>query len=55
MGLMVNLAVFLAGIISTALSRVFADEFKAWTPWIIDRLVRRAVARLPRDQQERFG
>lgn len=55
MGVIAGAAVLVGGIISTALSRQLADEFKAWTPWIIERIIRRAVARLPRDQQERFG
>jgi lipopolysaccharide/colanic/teichoic acid biosynthesis glycosyltransferase len=54
MGLIVGLTVFVTGILGTALARQFADEFKAWTPWVIDRLVRKAVARLPENQRERF-
>jgi lipopolysaccharide/colanic/teichoic acid biosynthesis glycosyltransferase len=36
------------------MSRVLADEFKAWSPWIVERLVRRAVARLPDEFKDRY-
>jgi hypothetical protein len=43
------------GIFGAAASRQLTDEFKAWTPWLIDRLVRRAVRQLPENQRERFS
>jgi lipopolysaccharide/colanic/teichoic acid biosynthesis glycosyltransferase len=55
MGVIAGAAVLVGGIISASMSRLLADEFKAWAPSIIERIVRRAVARLPRDEQERFG
>jgi lipopolysaccharide/colanic/teichoic acid biosynthesis glycosyltransferase len=55
MGMTVGLAVFVSGILATTLARVFADEFKAWMPWVAERFVRKAVAGLPEDQRERFG
>lgn len=55
MGLIDGLAACLVGIISSVLSRQLTEEFKAWTPWLIKRLVMRAIARLPEDQRERFG
>jgi hypothetical protein len=42
------------GIIAAAVSRQLADEFKAWTPWIIGRLVKSAVRKLPEDCRDRF-
>jgi hypothetical protein len=51
----VGLAVFVSGILATTLARIFAEEFKAWMPWIAERFVRKAVAGLPEDQRERFG
>ena len=42
------------GVIAAAVSRQLADEFKAWTPWIIGRLVKRAVRKLPEDCRDRF-
>jgi hypothetical protein len=45
---------FFGGIIREALSRQFTDEFKAWTPWIFERLLRRSVDRLPEEHRGRF-
>jgi hypothetical protein len=50
MGIIISL--FL-GIIIAVISRQLADEFKEWTPWIVSRLIRRAVASLPEDYQAR--
>jgi hypothetical protein len=36
-----------------ALSRQLSEECKAWMPWLVQRLVKRAVDRLPVDQRER--
>jgi hypothetical protein len=44
----------LAGIFATAVSRQFADEFKAWTPRLIRHVIQRAVGRLPENQRQRF-
>lgn len=43
------------GLLGAALSQQLADEFKAWTPKIIDWVIRCAVRKLPEDQRERFG
>jgi hypothetical protein len=37
----------IGGILAAALSKQMADEFKAWTPWLIKRLLDRAVSILP--------
>ena len=50
-----EIAAWVGGIISTVLGRHLAAELKAWTPWVVERLVSRAVAGLPEDQRERFG
>jgi len=42
-------------LLGAAISRQITDEFKAWTPWIIRRVVDRAVSMLPKNQQERFA
>ena len=42
-------------ILIAAFSRQLADEFKAWTPWLIRKLVAFAVRRLPADRQERYS
>jgi hypothetical protein len=41
------------GFILAVLSILAADEFKAWTPWIIVRLIKRAVQNLPEELRER--
>lgn len=45
---------FLSAIICGAVGRQATREFTAWTPWIIERLIRRAVTKLPESQRERF-
>jgi hypothetical protein len=49
-------AVLLAtfGIGAAVMSRLLADEFKAWSPWIVERLIRRAIAKLPDECKERY-
>lgn len=39
----------------TVLSRQLTDEFKAWTPWLVQRLVLFAALRMPKAQQERYA
>jgi hypothetical protein len=41
-------------IICSAMGRQVTREFNAWTPWIVEHLVRRAVSKLPEAQRERF-
>ena len=54
MALIAAFVLFLVGALGTALSRLLTDEFKAWIPWIIQRVIRRAIRRLPPAQRERF-
>jgi hypothetical protein len=42
------------GTIKTVLVRLLGDEIKSWLPWIVEQLLRHAVASLPKDQRERF-
>ena len=49
-----RLVLFLGGMIAAAISRLFADEIKAWTPRLVSILINRAVSRLPASQKERF-
>ena len=46
------------GVIATVIagvgSRLLADEAKAWIPTLIEWSIKRAVARLPEDQRERY-
>lgn len=55
MALITAVFLFLVGTFGTVVSRLLADEFKAWIPWIIQRIIRRAIARLMPDQRERFA
>jgi hypothetical protein len=43
------------GVLGAALSRQLTDEFKTWTPRMIEWLIRSAVRKLPEDQRERFA
>ncbi len=54
MALITAIIVFLGGIIAAAFSQQLTDEFKAWMPRIVRRVIRKAVNRLPEDQRERF-
>jgi hypothetical protein len=43
------------GVIMVAvISQVLADDFKAWNPWLCQRLIGLAVRRLPDELQERY-
>src|SRR5947209_13348830 len=55
MALIIAFFLFLAGSLGTAISRLLTDEFKAWIPWIIQRIICRAIARLMPDQRQRFA
>ncbi|MCJ2092100.1 sugar transferase [Methylobacterium sp. J-072] len=48
------MAVVVSLVISVA-GRVLADEFKAFRPMIVDRLVARAVRKMPAELQERYA
>src|ERR1700751_4821393 len=54
MELILGVILGVLGIIAAAVSRQLTDEFKAWTPWITRRLIRRAARRLPDEQRDRF-
>lgn len=45
----------LCSVFTAVCSRQLVDEFKAWTPWMIGRLVSFAVRLLPEDRRERYG
>ena len=53
MGTMTTVFVFLGGILATTISRVVADDAKEWNAWLIERLICRAVEKLPSQHRER--
>ena len=42
-------------IVAPALSPQLSDEAKAWMPWLIERLIRHAVRRLPQGKRQRVA
>lgn len=54
MALITAIFLSLVGAVGTTLSGLLKDEVKAWIPWMIQRIIRSAVARLPQDHRERF-
>jgi lipopolysaccharide/colanic/teichoic acid biosynthesis glycosyltransferase len=49
-----GLALAVLGIFAAALSRQLSNEFAAWTPWLTERLVQRAIRGLPSEYRDRF-
>jgi hypothetical protein len=41
-------------LISALVSKLLADEFKAWSPWITQHLIRYSISRLPKRQRARY-
>jgi hypothetical protein len=54
MGHLVAFLCVIGGILASALSNQVADEFKAWTPWLTNRLIEFSVSRLPQNLKERY-
>jgi hypothetical protein len=50
----VGLTDLLLGILERVVANQACNELKAWTPWTVDWLIRRAVRRLPDDQRARL-
>ncbi len=48
------IGIWILGVVTAALSRLLADECKAWVPWFTKWLIRHATALLPEDQRERY-
>ena len=55
MALITGFGLFVASVLTAALSKVLAEDFVAWTPWIVGRFIKIAVARLPENYRERFA
>jgi len=54
MGIVTAFILAIVAVIGGAISQILSDEFRAWTPWIVNFLIRLAVCRLPKDLHERF-
>lgn len=50
-----ELVTLLGSLISSVTSRLVADELKAWSPSIVQKLISMAVAKLPETNRERFS
>jgi hypothetical protein len=48
------IGIWILGVVTAALSRLLADECKAWVPCFIKWLIRFASAGLPEDHRERY-
>jgi lipopolysaccharide/colanic/teichoic acid biosynthesis glycosyltransferase len=55
MGLIGAMLLAILAVVGATLTKLFADETKAWIPWLTERMVRRAIGHLPPDQRERFN
>ena len=42
-------------IVAALIVKLFGDEFKAWFPWMTERIVRCAVRSLPENQRKRYS
>ncbi len=43
------------GFLGSFLGKLFADELRAWLPWLQERAIQAAVRKLPSEQQERYN
>jgi hypothetical protein len=55
MELISAVALGILGLLGAALSKLMADEFKAWLPTVINRLIGWAISSLPEDKRERYA
>jgi hypothetical protein len=55
MGLIIAIAIIVVSILGAALSQQLSDEFKAWTPWLVEHLIQCAIRLLPEEHHERLN
>jgi hypothetical protein len=55
MGLIETLVVGIFGIFGACMSKLLADEFKAWAPSLVDQIISVAVGRAPHNLRERLA
>lgn len=49
-----DLMALVSSVLSAALSRLFADEVKEWSPWIVSRVTEVALKLLPPNRRDRY-
>lgn len=54
MALVTGVGLFLMSIVTAVFSRIAAAEFSSWNPWIVHRIIKIAVCRLPKELRERY-
>jgi len=54
MGVIATAIVFAGGIFAAAISRIVADDIREWASWATERLIRRALRKLPARFQQRY-
>lgn len=55
MGTITAVVLAIVGVILACLSKILADEFKAWTPRFVEALIALAVKLAPRNYRDRLG
>jgi hypothetical protein len=55
MAIISSVCLFIIGVIGAAIARVLAEDFKEWTPFFVDKLIRLALSKLPAEHRERFA
>lgn len=55
MELITTAVAFLRALLASILARQAGEEFKSWTPWLVQRLIHRAILRLPEEARERLS
>lgn len=54
-GILLSILGLVVAILTTVLARLITDDIKEWLPRIKERLIERAVRKLPGDQRERYA
>lgn len=55
MGVIIGISIFVGGILASIVLGLLVDDTKEWLKWAIDRLIQRAVRRLPQSYQSRLS
>jgi lipopolysaccharide/colanic/teichoic acid biosynthesis glycosyltransferase len=55
LALITTIALAVLATVGAVISRQLSDEFKAWSPWIVRKVIQRAVRQLPENKRQRFA